>query len=130
MQMNHARDLDPLSISMNFSLGWRLYMARNYDQAIEQLLNTLELDPNFALPRMVLGQAYEQKGSYPQAIADLQKAATASHESPPMLGGAWARLWRFGPPCRGRKDFGSIDGAIDETICFPFLHCNRLRGPF
>ncbi len=86
VQMNHARDLDPLSISMNFSLGWRLYMARNYDQAIEQLLNTLELDPNFALPRMVLGQAYEQKGSYQQAIADLQQAATASHDSPPMLG--------------------------------------------
>jgi tetratricopeptide (TPR) repeat protein len=86
VQMNHARDLDPLSISMNFSLGWRLYMAHNYDQAIEQLLNTLELDPNFALPRMVLGQAYEQKGSYQQAIADLQQAATASHDSPPMLG--------------------------------------------
>ncbi len=86
VQMNHARDLDPLSISMNFSLGWRLYMARNYDQAIEQLLTTLELDPNFALPRMVLGQAYEQKGSYQQAIADLQQAATASHDSSPMLG--------------------------------------------
>jgi len=36
-------ELDPLSISMNFSLGWRLYMARKYDQAIEQLQNTLEM---------------------------------------------------------------------------------------
>jgi TolB-like protein/DNA-binding winged helix-turn-helix (wHTH) protein len=85
-QMNRARDLDPLSISMNFSLGWRLYMARQYDQAIEQLRNTLDLDPNFALPRMVLGQAYEQKGAYPQAIAELEKAVSLSHNSPPMLG--------------------------------------------
>ncbi len=85
-QMNRARDLDPLSISMNFSLGWRLYMARQYDQAISQLRNTLEMDPNFALPRMVLGQAYEQKGMYPQAIAELQKAAAVSRDSPPMLG--------------------------------------------
>ena len=59
---------------MNFSLGWRLYMARRYDQAIDQLRNTLDMDPNFALPRMVLGQAYEKK-VYPQAIAELQKAA-------------------------------------------------------
>ncbi len=85
-QMNRARELDPLSISMSFSLGWRLYMAHQYDQAIEQLQNTLDMDPNFALPRMVLGQAYEQKGAYPQALAELQKAISASHDSPQMLG--------------------------------------------
>jgi TolB-like protein/DNA-binding winged helix-turn-helix (wHTH) protein/Tfp pilus assembly protein PilF len=85
-QMNRARDLDPLSISMSFSLGWRLYMARQYDQAISQLRNTLEMDPSFALPRMVLGQAYEQKGMVPQAIVELQKAVAVSHDSPPMLG--------------------------------------------
>jgi TolB-like protein/DNA-binding winged helix-turn-helix (wHTH) protein/Tfp pilus assembly protein PilF len=85
-QMTRARELDPLSISMNFSLGWRLYMARKYDQAIEQLQNTLEMDPNFALPRMVLGQAYEQKHAYPQALAELQKAVSISHDSPQMLG--------------------------------------------
>jgi TolB-like protein/DNA-binding winged helix-turn-helix (wHTH) protein/Tfp pilus assembly protein PilF len=85
-QMTRARELDPLSISMNFSLGWRLYMARKYDQAIEQLQNTLEMDPSFALPRMVLGQAYEQKHAYPQAIAELQKAVSISHDSPQMLG--------------------------------------------
>lgn len=85
-QMTRARDLDPLSISVNFSLGWRLYMARKYDQAIEQLQNTLEMDPNFALPRMVLGQAYEQKKAYPQALSELQKAVGISHDSPQMLG--------------------------------------------
>jgi TolB-like protein/DNA-binding winged helix-turn-helix (wHTH) protein/Flp pilus assembly protein TadD len=85
-QMNRARDLDPLSISMNFSLGWRLYMARQYDQAIEQLRNTLDLDPNFTLPRMVLGQAYEQKGDFAHAIAELEKAVSLSHDSPPVLG--------------------------------------------
>jgi len=85
-QMIRARELDPLSTSMNFSLGWRLYMARNYDQAIEQLQNTLEMDPNFTLPRMVLGQAYEQKKAYPLALAELQKAVSISHDSPQMLG--------------------------------------------
>lgn len=85
-QMKHARDLDPLSISMNFSLGWRLYLAHQYDQAIEQLRNTPDMDPNFALPRMVLGQAYTQKGAYQQAIAELQRAARISLDAPPILG--------------------------------------------
>src|SRR5260370_19746456 len=85
-QMARARELDPLSISMNFSLGWRLYMARKYDQAIEQLQNTLEMDPDFALPPMVLGQAYEQKKAFPQALTELQKPASISNHSPQMLG--------------------------------------------
>jgi tetratricopeptide (TPR) repeat protein len=84
--MNRARDLDPLSISMNFSLGWRLYMARQYGLAVQQLRNTLEMDPNFALARMVLGQSYEQQGAYKEAIAELQKAVSISHDSPSMLG--------------------------------------------
>jgi len=33
------------------------------------------------MPRMVLGEAYAQKGSYQQAIPELQKAAGISHDS-------------------------------------------------
>ncbi len=84
-EMNRAHDLDPLSISMNFSLGWRLYMAREYDQAIEQLRNTIDMDPDFILPHLVLGQAYEQKKAYDLAITELRRAADLSQNSPPVL---------------------------------------------
>jgi tetratricopeptide (TPR) repeat protein len=55
-------------------------------QAIEQLRNTLDMDRNFALPRMVLGQGYEQKGDYKSAIAELEKAASILNNSPAVLG--------------------------------------------
>src|SRR5437868_5983775 len=84
-EINRARDLDPLSISTNFSLGWRLYMARQYDQAIEQLRNTIDMDANFALPHLVLGQAYEQKREYPEAIEEFKKATSLSHDGPPAM---------------------------------------------
>jgi TolB-like protein/DNA-binding winged helix-turn-helix (wHTH) protein/Tfp pilus assembly protein PilF len=84
-EMNRAHDLDPLSISMNFSLGWRLYMAREYDQAIEQLRNSIDMDPDFVLPHLVLGQAYEQKRAFDQAIAELRRAADISQNSPPAI---------------------------------------------
>jgi TolB-like protein/DNA-binding winged helix-turn-helix (wHTH) protein/Tfp pilus assembly protein PilF len=86
-QINLARQLDPLSLSINFSLGWRLYMARHYEQAIQQLRNTLEMDPNFALAHLVLGETFEQQGNYPQAIEQLQKATSISPNSPLMLAG-------------------------------------------
>ena len=84
-EMNRAHDLDPLSISTNFSLGWRLYLAREYDQAIEQLRNTIDMDPDFVLPHLVLGQAYEQKKMYDQAITELRRAVDISQSSPPAV---------------------------------------------
>jgi TolB-like protein/DNA-binding winged helix-turn-helix (wHTH) protein/Flp pilus assembly protein TadD len=97
IQINHARELDPLSVSVNFSLGWRLYMAHQYDQAIEQLRNTIELEPNFAVAHVILGQAYEQKGLHDQAITELQNAAAISDSTPlalAALGHAYATMGR------------------------------------
>jgi TolB-like protein/DNA-binding winged helix-turn-helix (wHTH) protein/Flp pilus assembly protein TadD len=119
-QMNRARDLDPLSTSMNFSLGWRLYMARQYDQAINQLRNTLEMDPNFALSRMVLGQAYEQKGLYQQAIVEFQKAATISHDSPPMLGSLGHVLGVAGNKTEAEKILAQMVGLSKKQYVSPF----------
>lgn len=119
-QMNRARDLDPLSISTNFSLGWRLYMARQFDQAIEQLHNTLDMDPNFALPRMVLGQAYEQKSAYPQAIAELQKAVAVSHDSPPMLGALGHALGVSGDRAAANQILNKMNELSNKEYVSPF----------
>jgi TolB-like protein/DNA-binding winged helix-turn-helix (wHTH) protein/Tfp pilus assembly protein PilF len=84
-KINKARELDPLSISINFSLGWRLYMARQYDRAIEQIQNALEMDPSYELSHLVAGQAYAQKGQFDLAVAELQKAVDLSHSTPMMV---------------------------------------------
>ena len=93
-QINKARELDPLSISINFSLGWRFYMARQYDRAIQQLRNTLEMDSSYELPHLVLGWAYAQKGDFGLAIPELRQAVELSHGTPLMissLANAYAR---------------------------------------
>jgi TolB-like protein/Tfp pilus assembly protein PilF len=93
-QINKARDLDPLSISINFSLGWRLYLARQYDRAIQQLRNTSEMDPTYELPHLVLGMSYAQKGDFKAAIAELRQAVELSHGTPltvSALANAYAR---------------------------------------
>lgn len=84
-QIKKARDLDPLSISINSSLGWRLYLARQYDRSIAQLRDTLEMDPSYEWSHLILGQAYEQKGEFNLARAELQKAVELSHNSPLMM---------------------------------------------
>ena len=120
LQMNRARDLDPLSISTNFSLGWRLYMARQYDQAIEQLRNTLEMDPDFALPRAVLGQAYEHQGAHAQAISELQKAVSISHGSPAMLGALGHAFATAGNKPEAKKILVQMNESSKTRYVSPF----------
>jgi TolB-like protein/DNA-binding winged helix-turn-helix (wHTH) protein/Tfp pilus assembly protein PilF len=84
-QIGRARDLDPLSISINSSFGWRLYLARQYDRSIAQLRDTLEMDPTYEWAHLILGQAYEQKGQYNLALGELRKAVELSHNSALMV---------------------------------------------
>jgi Tfp pilus assembly protein PilF len=77
-QIKKARDLDPLSISINTSFGWRLYLAREYGRSIAQLRDTLEMDPSYEWAHLILGQAYEQKGEYNLAIEEFRKAVELS----------------------------------------------------
>jgi TolB-like protein/DNA-binding winged helix-turn-helix (wHTH) protein/Tfp pilus assembly protein PilF len=119
-EMNRAHDLDPLSISMNFSLGWRLYMAREYDQAIEQLRNTIDMDPDFVLPHLVLGQAYEQKKAYDQAITELRRAADLSQSSPPSVA-ALARTYALsGRTTEARKLLDQLMEQSKKRYVSPF----------
>jgi predicted Zn-dependent protease len=43
------------------------------------------MDPTYLLAHIVLGQCYEQEGKYSEAITELQKAASLSPDSPPVL---------------------------------------------
>ncbi len=84
-EIQEALKYDPLSVSMNFSEGWRLYMGRKYDEAIQQLRTTIDMDKSFALPHLVLGQAYAEKGKFPEAATELQRAAELSKNSAPAI---------------------------------------------
>jgi len=51
-------------------MGRILALSGQLDQAIEHLRKTVELDPNFILSRYRLGQAYQDKKMYDEAIKE------------------------------------------------------------
>ncbi len=73
-EMQRARQLDPLSLITNANLGTIFFNARQYDQAIQQCLRTLEMDPHFGTAHYNLALAYEQKGMFEEAIREMQAA--------------------------------------------------------
>jgi tetratricopeptide (TPR) repeat protein len=70
-----AQQIDPLSAIINTDLGKLRLLARQPDQAIEQLQMTLELAPEYPLAHLFLALAYNQKGLHEQAIAELKRYA-------------------------------------------------------
>jgi len=69
---------DPLSLDINNILGWILYLARRYDQEIEQFQNLLEIDQNYWIAYNNLARAYAGKEMYKIAIVEAQKAIELS----------------------------------------------------
>lgn len=86
-EIRRAHELDPLSLWISMEIAWHLYMAREYDEAIEQAERTIELEPEFVPARHVLGLAYEQKGLYEQARTTIERAAAASGRHAATLAG-------------------------------------------
>ena len=72
-----AQELDPLSLMISADVGWGFYFARRYDDALEQLRKTLELEPNFVMAHFILGLTYLQKRQFEQATAELQQAISS-----------------------------------------------------
>jgi tetratricopeptide (TPR) repeat protein len=78
-EIERAKELDPLSIIINWNVGWILYFSRKYAEAVVQFRSTLELDPNYLVTRMFLGQAYLQQHKFDKALEEFQFAVELSN---------------------------------------------------
>lgn len=86
-QIELALTNDPLSMVINASVAVQSYFERRYDDAIHKCKEILEMDPNFGMAHFFLGQAYEQKGLYSEAIAALEHAVALTEHSAEAM--AW-----------------------------------------
>ena len=73
-ESERARQLDPLSLIIATDNGAILYFSRQYDRAIEKLRAVRELDPSFPRAAGLMVRAYEQKGMFADALADVEKS--------------------------------------------------------
>jgi serine/threonine-protein kinase len=85
-ELQRAHQLDPLSSIISTNLAWTFSLTHDYDRAIEQLRQTLEVDPNFWLAYWDLGGYKLALGRYSEAVSDLQKAVEFSRGSTGALG--------------------------------------------
>lgn len=75
-----ARQLDPLSLIIRTDRGVFHYFAHRYDEAIAELQEVVEMEPDFPRAPM-LALALAQKGRYPEALEIVEKHARSDYSS-------------------------------------------------
>lgn len=80
-EVKKAQQIEPLSPMVGTVVAETFYVARDYDKAIQQAKNVLEMEPGFVPALVRLGEAYEQKGMFPEAIAAFKNGVEISHGS-------------------------------------------------
>jgi tetratricopeptide (TPR) repeat protein len=86
LHLKRAQELDPLEMEVNMDIATLFNFLRQYDRAIEQYQKTIEMDPNYAPMRQRLALAYQKKGMYEEAIAEVKKG----NDGAAQLGYAYA----------------------------------------
>lgn len=105
-----------------------MYYARRYDEAIEKLRKTLEMDPHFMRAHVMLGAALVMKGRFEDAISEYLKAGLAN-------GGTAEGYVRIGAAMReayatsGERGYWAwwLDRFAERAQGRPILQMDRAR---
>lgn len=113
-EMRLAQDIDPLSLIANAALGWVWYYGGEYERAIAQLNQTLELNDNFELAHLWRGLALQELQRFPEARQSVERAVQLSRGSA-ISTALLAQLYaRQGDPARARQMLDSLASAQNK----------------
>jgi tetratricopeptide (TPR) repeat protein len=92
-----ALDLDPLSPLMHGNLGSIYTFCRQWDRALEEFNNALEIDPHSGPSYYRLAYMHFSSGNYDKAISTAEAAIREMGRLPtlPLLGAVYARAGRI-----------------------------------
>jgi TolB-like protein/Flp pilus assembly protein TadD len=80
-----GRELDPLAVPGS-DLAWMLFYARRYDDAVNEARSVLAVTPDDAFAGWILGFALIASHHPQEAVTVLEKAVSASDQSPAIVG--------------------------------------------
>jgi serine/threonine protein kinase/Tfp pilus assembly protein PilF len=98
-----AMDLEPLSWMLNFYLGFMYYIARRFEEAIDQILKALEFDPNNVANHRYLADAYAYASQPKRALEECERVIALSRGVMSLLLPASATYSKAGEPVMARE---------------------------
>ena len=84
-KVEQAAHLDPLSVVIQWTLGYIYYYARDYEKALKACWRALELDPAFARVYIDIGLCYIQQSKNLEGIYEIQRGMSLLDPSASLL---------------------------------------------
>ncbi len=113
-----ARQLDPLSLSIMEGKPYLLMMQRRYDESIDAYRQVVELDPRFSKAYTGMGRAYLQMGRFAEGIAMLHTGRELAGETSGILGALGQGAAWSGDEAGAREVLSTLR-ALCETRYIP-----------
>jgi tetratricopeptide (TPR) repeat protein len=125
-ELEGVLEYDPMNLNVRCWLAVQHYLGCHYDCALEQLRLVLEVDPNYSLGHLVLGQTRCMEHSFEEAIPVFRKAVKLYGGAPMVLGWLGLALAQGGniSEARGLLDHLHVVAAqayVPRT-CFAWIH--------
>jgi len=117
VHVKKAVELDPLSMIILTDAARDLYLARRYDESIDQYQKSLEVDPKFPIAHKGLAEVYSQIGKHDEAVSEIEKAIALSGRSIFILddlGYIYARAGKTDEATKVLRDLDRL--ASDEYV--------------
>jgi TolB-like protein/DNA-binding winged helix-turn-helix (wHTH) protein/Tfp pilus assembly protein PilF len=116
--MRRALELDPLSPIINANIGMCSYVSRQYDDAIVHWHKALEMHRHYRLLHDYLTSAYAAKGTYGEALAELEKGIALSGSGPWELSMRAYVFGRMGRTKDARSELSALLSSDDPPPYF------------
>ncbi len=129
-ELDCALELDPLSREVRFWLVEALFLGRQYERALEQARELVELEPEHPIAYLVLGHVYLGMQKFDQSVAALRCAVKVSRELPLMLGWLGLALGLGGYKIEARSVLAQLQHISREGFVLPtsFAWCHLGLG--
>jgi TolB-like protein/tetratricopeptide (TPR) repeat protein len=118
--MRLAQELDPLSLVVDMELAWQLYLARDFQAAMEQSWKTLAMEPHFAPAQNTLGLAYQAMGTHEEAILEFQNAVNCSGSHPASIASLAHAYAKGGDVCRAKAALRELQLKARQRYVSPY----------
>ncbi|MGA7461813.1 MAG: protein kinase [Candidatus Korobacteraceae bacterium] len=128
VRIKQSQNLDPLSLIISVAVGWTLYFARRYDEAIEQLRRTIDLDPNYPVTYWILGLLLRKTGCYELAITEGEKGVKLSGGSPLMRAALAHTLGAAGRVAEARQILDDLTNLAKQKYIAPYFFAGIHNG--
>ena len=127
-RIKKSQDLDPLSLIISVAVGWAHYFARQYDEGIAQLRQTVDLDPNYPVTYWILGVLLRKTGRYELAITEGEKGVKLSGGSPLMRAALAHTLGAAGRNTEALQILDELKKLAQEKYIAPYFFAGIYLG--